>query len=48
MQISNRVHQTLQDPLNQVSAPFYLKEIEVNESVFAHRPEVITEGCSPC
>ena len=26
MQISNRVYQTLQDPLNQVSAPFYLKE----------------------
>ena len=26
MQISNRVYQTLQDPLNQVRAPFYLKE----------------------
>ena len=51
MQISNRVHQTLQDPLNQVSAPFYLKEKRskrIVESVFAHRPEVITEGCSPC
>ena len=51
MQISNRVHQTLQDPLNQVSAPFYLKEKRskrIVESVFAHRSEVITEGCSPC